>query len=228
MGRREGRPLLDLELNLDFDFLAVASSAQAHEPRGVRSRPESWSLLSQPGREAGQGGGEGAARAWASQEHRVSYFSRPANHGRGGGPTPGRRGHTWEAGPDGGGGGRGVPGRGADVSLAHLGRAGEGRRGAGRGARSPYQRAARRCSPYGSRSAVAAGDRTWGLGSEGRSLLAAGLKTGGNAKVRRLAWGREGTPAGEGSPPEPAGVSRACLGTSVRRAMSSRAGCLSL
>lgn len=72
------------------------------------------------------------------------------------------------------------------------------------------------------------GDRTWGLGSEGRSLLAAGLKTGGNAKVRRLAWGREGTPAGEGSPPEPAGVRRACLGTSVRRPMSSRAGCPSL
>lgn len=109
------------------------------------------SLNKKQGRAVGK-----ALRGPGPPRNRVSYLSRPANPGCGGVTTPGRRAYTWEAGPDGGGGGRGVPGRGADVSLAHLGRAGKGRRGAGSGARNPYQRTARRCSPYGSRSAVAA------------------------------------------------------------------------
>lgn len=190
MGRREGRPLFDLELNLDFDFLAVASSGQAHEPRGVRSRPESWSLLSQPGREAGQGGGEGAARAWASQEHRVSYFSRPANHGRGGGPT-------WEAGPHLGGGAgrrRWGPRRPRARRWSSLATwAGQVRAGAGRGEEPAVPTSAQpgvaRPTDRGAwwRRVIVPGD----LVRRDSSLLAAGLKTGGNAKVRRLAWGRE-------------------------------------
>lgn len=99
--------------------------------------------------------------------------------------STGGRVHTWEAWP-GGGGGCGVLGRGADVSSAHLGPAGKGRRGAGSEARSPDLRRARCCLPSRSRSAVATGDLNWGLGSEGRPLLVAGLRKGGDANFWNL------------------------------------------
>lgn len=73
------------------------------------------------------------------------------------------------------------------------------------GERNPqsYLRGARCCSPDLSKSAVATGGLKWGLVSEGRPLLAGGLRKGGDANFWRVDCAKEDTPAGgEVSPPE--------------------------
>lgn len=91
------------------------------------------------------------------------------------------------------------------MSWAHLGGAGKGRCGTPSGAHSPGLRAAGGCLPSLSRSPVATGDLNGGRGSEGRPLLVAGLREGGDADFWKLVGGRGDTPASaEGSDPEAA------------------------
>lgn len=75
MGRGGGEALSRLRSDLP-----VASTSQDHRPQG--SGLDLSRGLSQRALEAGEGGGEGAGRAWVAQEHLVSYFSQPANRQR--------------------------------------------------------------------------------------------------------------------------------------------------
>lgn len=75
------------------------------------------------------------------------------------------------------------------MSWAHLGGAGKRQCGTESRARTPYLRRTWCYLPNLSRSAVATGDLSRGHGSEGRPLLVAGLRQGGDADFWRLVWG---------------------------------------
>lgn len=87
-------------------------------------------------------------------------------------------------------------GRSADVSWAHLGGAGKGWCGTASGAHGSYLQRATYYLPNLSRSTVATGDLNWVHVSEGRPLLVAGSRKGGDTNFWRLVGGRRDTPAG--------------------------------